>query len=199
MAMPTPILINVNYAGPRSVARDRHNIATISREALIRFSRHAASRLNNRPNHRNYFLNTHAPESAIRHVLDWMQCQADDTHPIALTHPHDFDTILWVLQICRHIRVNRDVRGDNLEVAARLYMRTAPLMIDEFAMVFEVVPFAKDLQKYAVAETERRVGEEGERGVPDWDKIKGYCMENGIEIAEGEVRSRIASDAAGVR
>lgn len=53
-------------------------------------------------------------------------------------------------------------------------------------MVREVLGFEEGLVRLAVRETEKRVKEQGERGLPDWEGIKQYCVENGVGIELGE-------------
>lgn len=172
----------------------------VFREALIRFSSDAESRLKKNPHYRNYYVDTtYAPESAVLHLSHWMQAQAGAEKPGVLTHPRDIDQILWDLQICQQFGAEHDVRGDELETVARLYKHMATLTVEEFATVCEVVPFVKGLQKQAVRETEGTLRTEGKKGVPNCDKIEAYCVQNGIVMGNRLVRIGIASGSGAVQ
>lgn len=174
--------INVTYRRNPHGSTGGQHIATMARATLIRFSKNAARHLPRNPQHRNYGISTDAPKSAVQHVLDWMIDQAANQTPAPLPHPDTFEEAVWALQVCRTMGVFKSFMGEAMRDEVWAYIRMAPLTWQEFAMIYEVIPFDTALMRLAVVETEKRFREGGLTGVPDVKKIVEYCVENEILI-----------------
>lgn len=91
-----------------------------------------------------------------------------------------------MLQTCRALAVSTNLAGDEVMTEISAYTRMVALTRDEFAKVFEVVPHVRNLKTLCVREVERRLREEGWKGVPQWEMIKKYCVQKRIRIMDRE-------------
>lgn len=177
-------MINVRYRHPDG--RSGKLIATIARNALIRFSSYAARHLLPNTQTRNFGIITDAPTAAVIHILDWMKSQATALPPAPLPCPETFEEAVWVHQVGKAMGLFFEMRGEGVRDAIREYIAAAPLTAAEFAMVFEVLEFDWGLQKVVLREVRWRYRERGrKRGVPEYAEIMEFCGRAGIKVWEG--------------
>ena len=157
-------------------------VGSVDRHTITRFSKKADSTAP------SLYVGADTNLGCILHILIWMANEATSASiPQPLPQWSEvFEDNVPMHRACSNLGIPKAARGDECRNALVHYIKMAQLTLAEFAMHFEVVAYDGGLLALALQETREfqnraQQGKMSQYEVPEWEGIKAYCKENGIE------------------